>query len=350
MRPSRRALLTGSLAVNLILLAALLAPLRLTGAQSDARYFPETHHTVRGVFLSYWTAHGGLAQQGYPLTEEFQEQNKLNGKTYTVQYFERAVFELHPENQPPFNVLLSQLGKCELDARYPNGCNPAAAPVGPPGGGPVPTQTPAPPTALPASGQIDLLQSANYKDSIGTVWFVGVAKNNTGKQLSGAQIVLTLLDASGKIAATAESSDYTYAPIPAGAVMPFKILVSNAPVSWAGVRWQFAPRAYDPAGFLEKSYYRALALEDVQIQPPASGLFSEWTLVGQVHNTGGSTAQYVNIRAAVYDAGGALLDVNDGFAKLDPIPPGATSPFSISFSRDGIQPAKQDVFVDGRIK
>jgi branched-chain amino acid transport system substrate-binding protein len=27
-----------------------------------------------------------------------------------VQYFERAVFELHPENQPPFDVLLSQLG------------------------------------------------------------------------------------------------------------------------------------------------------------------------------------------------------------------------------------------------
>ena len=31
----------------------------------------------------------------------------LDGKSYTVQYFERAVFELHPENQPPFNVLLS---------------------------------------------------------------------------------------------------------------------------------------------------------------------------------------------------------------------------------------------------
>ena len=41
-------------------------------------------------------------------------------------------------------------------------------------------------------------------------------------------------------------------------------------------------------------------------------------------------------RAAVYDAGGALLDVNDGFAKLDQIPAGGTSPFSISFGREGI--------------
>jgi hypothetical protein len=158
MRPSRRALLAGSLALNLILLAAWVAPLRLTGAQADVRYFPETRHTVRGVFLSYWTAHGGLAQQGFPLTEEFQEQNKLNGKTYTVQYFERSIFELHPENQPPFNVLLSQLGKFELDARYPNGSNPAAAPVSGPGGGPTPTQAPAParPTATvptPPTGQ-----------------------------------------------------------------------------------------------------------------------------------------------------------------------------------------------------
>src|SRR3954452_5797055 len=123
-------------------LLALLAPLAVvlllarptaTFSQSDVRYFAETQHTVRGKFLEYWNSRGGLAQQGYPLTEEFQEQNKLDGKTYTVQYFERAVFELHPENQPPFDVLLSQLGTFELNNRYPNKSNPAAAPVQDPG-------------------------------------------------------------------------------------------------------------------------------------------------------------------------------------------------------------------------
>jgi hypothetical protein len=34
-----------------------------------------------------------------------------------VQYFERAVFEHHPENQPPYNVLLSLLGKFRFDSR-----------------------------------------------------------------------------------------------------------------------------------------------------------------------------------------------------------------------------------------
>ena len=64
-----------------------------------------------GKFRAYWEQHGGLAQQGYPISDEFTEVSDLNGKPYTVQYFQRAVFELHPENAgTPYEVLLSQLG------------------------------------------------------------------------------------------------------------------------------------------------------------------------------------------------------------------------------------------------
>jgi phosphate transport system substrate-binding protein len=84
-----------------------------TGAQK----FSQTGHTVGGKFLDYWNQHGGLAQQGYPISDEFQEKSDLNGKTYTVQYFQRAVFDLHPENQAPYDVLLSQLGRFQLAAR-----------------------------------------------------------------------------------------------------------------------------------------------------------------------------------------------------------------------------------------
>jgi hypothetical protein len=34
-----------------------------------------------------------------------------DGNDYQVQYFERARFELHPQNEPPFNVLLGLLGR-----------------------------------------------------------------------------------------------------------------------------------------------------------------------------------------------------------------------------------------------
>jgi hypothetical protein len=86
---------------------------------ADAMLFPETGKRVGGKFLEYWKSHGGLAQQGYPISEEFVEKSDLNGKEYLVQYFERAVFEYHPENQPPYDVLLSQLGTFQYKAKYP---------------------------------------------------------------------------------------------------------------------------------------------------------------------------------------------------------------------------------------
>jgi hypothetical protein len=80
--------------------------------------FPETGKTIKGVFLDYWKAHGGLAQQGYPITNLVREKSELDGREYTMQYFERAVFELHPENKPPYNVLLSQLGALRYKMKY----------------------------------------------------------------------------------------------------------------------------------------------------------------------------------------------------------------------------------------
>jgi hypothetical protein len=77
-----------------------------------------TGKRLGGKFLEYWRSHGGLAQQGYPISDEFQEKSDLNGKTYTVQYFVRAVFEMHPENQSPYDVVLSLLGKFRYDGKY----------------------------------------------------------------------------------------------------------------------------------------------------------------------------------------------------------------------------------------
>ncbi|MGI8587575.1 MAG: hypothetical protein ACR2M0_07815 [Chloroflexia bacterium] len=88
---------------------------------NSCQSFPQTGHTVCGRFLVYWQAHGGLAQQGYPLSQVFTETSDLNGKPYAVQYFERAVFESHPENQPPYDVLLSQLGTYLGHADYAMG-------------------------------------------------------------------------------------------------------------------------------------------------------------------------------------------------------------------------------------
>jgi hypothetical protein len=97
-------------------------------AAASSRYFPETGHTVAGAFLAYWDNHGGLDRQGYPLSDEIQAISPLDGRPYTMQYFERAVFEYHPENAgTPFAVLLAQLGTVELRTRYPGGQPPGKA-------------------------------------------------------------------------------------------------------------------------------------------------------------------------------------------------------------------------------
>lgn len=73
-------------------------------------YFPKTKHSLSGDFLAYWLDNGGLVIFGYPISEPFVETSKTDGKPYLVQYFERNRFELHPEKDPAYSVLLGLLG------------------------------------------------------------------------------------------------------------------------------------------------------------------------------------------------------------------------------------------------
>lgn len=77
--------------------------------QTGVMWFAATGHTLKGPFLDYWQKNGGLAQFGYPITEEFTEPGP-DGKPLGVQYFERNRFEHHPENKPSDRVLLGLLG------------------------------------------------------------------------------------------------------------------------------------------------------------------------------------------------------------------------------------------------
>jgi len=80
---------------------------------ADTRmYFPETGHSLSLGFLSYWRARGGLDVFGYPISEELDEGNgDGSGRAYTVQYFQRARFEYHPELAgTPYEVQLGLLG------------------------------------------------------------------------------------------------------------------------------------------------------------------------------------------------------------------------------------------------
>ena len=103
--------------------------------QTGCQFFAQTGHNICGELLSVWRAGGlefdgkrgksvdeNLALFGLPISDAQTE--TISGKEYTVQWFERARFELHPENAPPYNLLLGLLGR-ESDTAS---CGPAVLP------------------------------------------------------------------------------------------------------------------------------------------------------------------------------------------------------------------------------
>ncbi len=98
-------------------------PVALPGTNTKSFTPDVTRETITGIFLDYWNVNGNIPQQGYPISPVIGEKSDLNGQLYTMQYFERAVFEYHPNERPPFNVLLSQLGTFQYRKKYPNGAS-----------------------------------------------------------------------------------------------------------------------------------------------------------------------------------------------------------------------------------
>ncbi|MBA3469955.1 MAG: hypothetical protein H0T53_09960 [Herpetosiphonaceae bacterium] len=72
-------------------------------------YEEVTQHGLRGEFLKFWQENGGVDIFGYPISDELQVILPEDRAYHTVQYFERARFELHP-NDPNQPVKLGLLG------------------------------------------------------------------------------------------------------------------------------------------------------------------------------------------------------------------------------------------------
>jgi hypothetical protein len=90
-------------------------------APEGCLYFAETQHSLCGPFKTYWETHGlefdgqpgssyaeSLALFGLPISEP-QEEMLSDGVTRTVQWFERARFEYHPDQSSEYQVMLGLL-------------------------------------------------------------------------------------------------------------------------------------------------------------------------------------------------------------------------------------------------
>ncbi len=110
--PHRRSALIIACACLLALGPLLARPGETAAAVGDDTIFvTQTRHTLGGAFLAYWRTGGGLTRFGYPISDEFIERSAVDGRDYRTQYFERAVFEYHPEStDPAWRVQLRLLG------------------------------------------------------------------------------------------------------------------------------------------------------------------------------------------------------------------------------------------------
>lgn len=87
---------------------------------------PTTGHFLAGTWLDAFRSLGGLDYLGHPRTEVIADP-LMGGQT--VQYFQRAVLEYHPENAAPFRIQRRLLG----DILYPGADAPASPNDAPPG-------------------------------------------------------------------------------------------------------------------------------------------------------------------------------------------------------------------------
>ena len=117
MRPCSLRKIGFALCLGVLLLASAGVSVR---AQPGQRCFPETGFCIDGRIRAFWEQSGGLPVFGFPIGPQHAE--LIEGRSLQVQWFERNRLELHPENQPPYDVLLGRLG---VDRLQQQGRDPA---------------------------------------------------------------------------------------------------------------------------------------------------------------------------------------------------------------------------------
>lgn len=283
-------------------------------AQSGCRTFPETGKTVCGKFLTYWDTHGGLAQQGFPISNPFQEKNDLDGKTYTVQYFERAVFEEHPENQPPYDVLLSQLGTFQFQRKYPSGD--PSPPI---------TTTPTPPTR---SGDFEIFEPA-VRIKGANVIVSGAIRYTGTATLINPEITVALLDKDGKEINSLPCCALVTLVRP-GMYLPYRHEISDPDALMADVK---VTAKASPATQADIDFYASdWASANVELVLPTDDRdFPK--LKGIIKHNGSKPSEAVNVAAVIWDKDDNVLDVANVVLTISPANrvQGATLPFELTF-------------------
>jgi hypothetical protein len=109
---NRYVLLAGVLVV--VLLAAALPPRPADASDICFPDNPDVSLCIADTFSEYWQSNGGLPVFGYPITEASEEWSAELETSLLTQWTERNRLEYHPENDPPYHILLGRMGADRL--------------------------------------------------------------------------------------------------------------------------------------------------------------------------------------------------------------------------------------------
>jgi len=148
--------------------------------------------------------------------------------------------------------------------------------------------------------------------------------NNTGGNVKFVKIIATFYDAAGSVSGT----DFGYTSIDIltpGQKSPFTVLY-EATAAHASYRLQVQWRATSdqPIGGIT-----------ILSSGERDSSTSYRRIFGEVRNDSGGPLRFVKIIATIYDASGRVVGDEFGYAALDDLPAGQTSPFEILVEKRG---------------
>lgn len=168
-----------------------------------------------------------------------------------------------------------------------------------------------------AFANVEFVQTAGYKGSLGPV-VIGVVMNTANTAVEFIEVVTSFYDDAGNYLGNGTGFAGLEIMLP-GEISPFTVLGFNVGDGFSRYDYQVQWRE------TTQQPIRDLAIVNSRL----SDGFVGQQISGQVRNDTGSAVCFVEIMAVGYTADERLAAVGTGFASLDVLQPGQTSPFDI---------------------
>ncbi len=312
----------------LLLLALLLAGVPAGVARAQARCFPETKQCVGGRFEQYWEQNGGVPIFGFAIRPAAREVGVGAAPTYLTQWFQRFRFEAHPDNHPPYDVLLGRLG----DER------------------------------LRRLGRDWRTEPRESGARAGCRWFPATRHNVCNQ--AGSLGFRTYWETHGVELDGEEGTSEAEALALFGLPLTEPRMELNAAGDRVLTQWfERARFEWHPDNPAQTQVMLGLLGDEVLSGgKPVAGCCSDLTvlshtytvdavgvprMVGEVRNDAGTNLRDVKVTARLYDVGDRLLAGRSTYASIDIVKPGERAPFAIVFPNPPHLLARYTVHAEG---